>query len=76
MEIKVLGTGCAGCRELYQTVLAAVKTAGIDAVVTKEEDMAKILSYNVMRLPALVIDSKVVSSGKKLSQQEVLQFIR
>lgn len=70
MEIKVLGTGCAGCRALYETVNQAVKDLGTDANVIKEEDIMKIMSYNVMKLPALVIDEKVVSSGKKLSLDE------
>ncbi len=64
MEIKVLGTGCAGCRALYETVGQVVKELGLEAVVLKEEDLMKIMEYNVMTLPALVIDGKVVAKGK------------
>ena len=71
MEIKVLGTGCAGCKALYETTKQAVIELGLDATVIKEEDLIKIMSYNVMKLPGLVIDGKVVSSGKKLSLSEV-----
>lgn len=71
MEIKVLGTGCAGCKALYETTKIAVAELGINATVIKEEDMMNILSYNVMSLPALVINDKVVSKGKKLSVSEV-----
>ena len=67
MEIKVLGTGCAGCKALYTKV---VKELALDAVVTKEEDLMKIMEYNVMTLPALVVDGKVVAKGK-LSAKEV-----
>ncbi len=70
MEIKVLGTGCAGCRALYKTVGQVVKELGLEAVVLKEEDLMKIMEYNVMTLPALVIDGKVVAKGK-LSAKEV-----
>ena len=35
MKIEVLGTGCAGCRALYETVLKAVEEMGIDADVVK-----------------------------------------
>lgn len=70
MEIKVLGTGCAGCRALYETVEQVVKELGLEAVVLKEEDLMKIMEYNVMTLPALVIDGKVVAKGK-LSAKEV-----
>lgn len=75
MEIKVLGIGCAGCKALYETTKQAVAELGMDATVTKEEDMMKIMSYNVMRLPGLVVDEKVVSSGKKLSVSEVKELL-
>lgn len=64
MEIKVLGTGCATCKALHATVEQVVKELGIDATVTKEEDLMKIMEYNVMTLPALVVDGKVVAKGK------------
>lgn len=75
MEIKVLGTGCAGCKALYETTKQAVVELDIDATVIKEEDMMKIISYNVMRLPGLVVDGKVVSSGKKLSISEMKELL-
>ncbi|WP_278602727.1 thioredoxin family protein [Alistipes indistinctus] len=71
MEIKVLGTGCAGCKALYETVKRVVAETGIAAEVIKEEDLLKIIAYNVMSLPALVVDGKVVSKGKSLSAAEV-----
>ena len=64
MEIKVLGTGCAGCKALYATVEEVVKELVLDATVTKEEDIVKIMDYNVMTLPALVVDGKVVGKGR------------
>lgn len=71
MEIKVLGTGCAGCKALHETVKQAVAELGIEATVIKEEDLMQIMNYNVMSLPGLVIDEKVVSAGKKLSLTDV-----
>ena len=67
MEIKVLGTGCAACKALYNTVQEAVSQLGIEADIVKEEDLMKIMEYNVMSLPAIVVDGKVVSSGDRLN---------
>lgn len=75
MESKVLGTGCSSCKALYENVLKVVADSGIDATVIKEEDLIKIMSYNVMSLPGLVIDEKVVSVGRKLSASEVKELL-
>lgn len=75
MEIKVLGTSCAGCVALFETTKQAVAELGIEATVIKEEDVIKIMAYNVMSLPGLVIDEKVVSSGKKLSIEQVKELL-
>lgn len=75
MEIKILGTGCAGCKLVHQRTVDAVAELGIDATVVKEEDLMKIMEYNVMSLPAVVIDGKVVSAGKKPSTAEIKQLI-
>ncbi|WP_303045357.1 thioredoxin family protein [uncultured Duncaniella sp.] len=71
MEIKVLGTGCAACKALYNTVQEAVSQLGIEADIVKEEDLMKIMEYNVMSLPAIVVDGKVVSKGKRLNLEQV-----
>lgn len=71
MEIKVLGTGCAGCKALHETVKQAVSELGLSATIIKEEDLMQIMHYNVMSMPALVIDERVVCSGKKLSLSDV-----
>ena len=68
MEIKVLGTGCASCKALYLTVEQTVKELGLTAEIIKEEDLMKIMEYNVMTLPALVVDGKVVAKGKLSAQ--------
>lgn len=76
MEIKVLGTGCANCKALYATVEQAVKDLNLDATLLKEEDILKIMEYNIFSLPALVINEKVVSAGKKLSLPEVRELFK
>ena len=69
-EIKILGTGCTGCKALYATVEKVVADLGVNVSLVKEEDIMNIMAYNVMSLPALVIDEKVVAKGK-LSYDEV-----
>lgn len=75
MEIKVLGTGCAGCKALHETVKRAVAELDLKATVVKEEDIMKIMSYNVMSLPALVVDGKVTACGRRLSLDEVKRLL-
>ena len=75
MEIKVLGTGCASCKALFNTVQQAVEDLGIEATVIKVEDLMKIMSYNVLSLPAFVIDEKVVAKGSR-SLTEVIEIIK
>ena len=74
MEIKVLGTGCSSCKALYETTKQAISELGCDATLIKE-DLLKIMEYNILGLPALVIDGKVVSAGKRLSLSEVKELI-
>ena len=81
MEIKVLGTGCANCKALYVTVEQAVRDLNnsyLNAVssLVKEEDILKIMEYNILSLPALVIDEKIVSAGRKLSLAEVKELLK
>lgn len=75
MEIKVLGTGCPKCKTLEKATKDAVSELGIDATVTKEEDIMKIMGYGVMRTPGLVINEKVVASGRLLSVDEIKDLL-
>ncbi len=73
-EIKVLGTGCAGCKALYATVEKVVGDLGLNINIVKEEDIMNIMQYNVMSLPALVVDEVVVAKGK-LSYEQVMELL-
>ena len=75
MKIEVLGTGCSKCQALVLHVKEAVAKKGIFAQVEKVEDIMKIMEYGVTSTPALVIDGKVVSSGKLLSVDEIVTFL-
>lgn len=72
MEIKVLGTGCcAKCGQMYDVANEAIKNKGIECEVVKVTDMAEIMKFNVMTMPALVINNEVKFSGNVPSATEV-----
>ncbi|MCW0233196.1 MAG: thioredoxin family protein [Ferrovibrio sp.] len=71
MIIKILGSGCKKCVALGDNAKAAAVTAGREAEIVKVTDFADIASYGVMSTPGLVIDEKLVSSGKVLSADEI-----
>jgi small redox-active disulfide protein 2 len=75
MEIKILGAGCSKCKTLEELTRKVVKDNGIDASITKVEDIVEIMKFNIMTTPALVVNNKVVSKGRVPSVNEVKQFL-
>lgn len=75
MEIKILGPGCPKCKTLEQLTRQVVEQNGIEATVTKVEDIVAIMNYGVMTTPALVIDEKVVLKGRVPSAEELIKII-
>ena len=71
MNIKVLGGGCKSCETLLKAAKEAAMRKGVDTEIEYVTDMEKIMGFGVMRLPALVIDGKVVSAGKILKAKEI-----
>jgi small redox-active disulfide protein 2 len=69
--IKVLGPGCANCKNLERVTREAVAALGIDATIEKVEDYPTIVQYGVMSTPALVVDEQVVVSGRVPKVAEV-----
>ncbi|RLD79184.1 MAG: thioredoxin family protein [Bacteroidetes bacterium] len=75
MKIKILGTGCPKCKALEKVTREVVSETGIDADVSKVEDIMDIMGYGVMTTPALVIDEKVVIKGRVPSAKEIKQIL-
>ncbi|HOY30813.1 MAG TPA: thioredoxin family protein [Bacteroidales bacterium] len=75
MDIKVLGTGCPNCKMLEKSVRDIVAELNIDAAIEKVEDIVMIMNYGIMRTPGLVIDGKVVFSGRVPSMKELKEII-
>ena len=69
--IQVLGTGCRRCNELYASAQQAAAASGVECRVEKVTDIVKMLDFNVMALPALVIDGKVVTMGTVMTPSEI-----
>ncbi|PKN79957.1 MAG: hypothetical protein CVU48_03380 [Candidatus Cloacimonetes bacterium HGW-Cloacimonetes-1] len=76
MIIKVLGSGCSKCKKLEENVRKALAENAIAASVEKVTNLTDIMGYGVMSTPALVIDEKVVSSGKLLSLADIAKLLK
>jgi len=75
MNIKILGSGCAKCKKLEANVMVALKNVGKTAEVDHVTDINEIIKYNVMATPGLVIDGKVVASGRVLKPEAIETFL-
>jgi len=70
-NIKVLGPGCAKCKATYNNVLEAVKQLGIEADVTKIEDIEEMMKYNVLTTPVLMVDDVIKVKGRVADISEI-----
>ena len=75
LEVKVLGSGCANCNRLEDMAKKAVQNLGLEADITHVTDFQKIMDYGVLNTPGLVINGKVVSSGKVPTEAEVMTYL-
>jgi len=75
INLKVLGTGCAKCKTLEKVTTEVVNENKFDAEIQKVEDIVEIMNYGVMATPALVVNGKVVFSGRIPSKSEIKNFI-
>jgi small redox-active disulfide protein 2 len=75
MKIKILGTGCARCQQLEKTAREVVRELSIDATIEEVKDIKKIMEYPILTAPGLVIDEKLVCSGRVPTKAEVTTFI-
>jgi small redox-active disulfide protein 2 len=75
-KIQILGTGCPKCKRLFEASQQAVKDLGIEAEVSKVEDINEIMKFNVMMTPALAVDGQVKVVGRIPKLDEIKTFVQ
>jgi small redox-active disulfide protein 2 len=76
LNIKVLGSGCPNCKRLEAETRAALDAVGIAYNLSKVTEYNEIVAYGVMSTPALVINEKVVSSGRIPARSKIVELAR
>jgi small redox-active disulfide protein 2 len=76
LTIKILGSGCANCKKLEQIARQAVDSLNVEAEIIKVTDMRDIMAYDVLQTPGLVINERLVSSGRIPTPSSVAEWIR
>jgi small redox-active disulfide protein 2 len=75
MEIKILGKGCPKCKRLEEITREVVSEMGLEASFSKVSDVNEIMAYDIVATPGLVLDEKVLSSGRLPSKTEIKSLI-
>jgi small redox-active disulfide protein 2 len=75
LTIKVLGPGCENCKKLAYLTNRAVANLSIDAKIEKVTDYAEIMKYPILSTPGLVINEKLVASGRIPGEAEITTFL-
>ena len=75
LTIKILGPGCPNCKKLEAVARQAVDITGLQAEFVKVTDYAEIMEYPILSTPGLVVNEKVVSSGRIPSPAEVSTWL-
>lgn len=74
-EVLVLGPGCVKCKKTYETVERVISENNLDVRLSKIEDIAEMMSYNIMTTPAVVVDGTVRIKGHVPSEEEVKKIL-
>jgi len=75
MKIEILGTGCPKCKQLEANARKALEETKKKAEIVKITDINKIVSYDIMSTPALVIDGKIKVSGRIPDVEEIKRWL-
>ncbi len=75
MNIKVIGTGCDKCDQLYENTKSAIEELGLNANIEKVEDLMEMVKLGVLSSPSLMVDGKLVVSGRIVSKEKIIELI-
>ena len=75
LEITIVGSGCARCKQTAEVVRKAVEDAGVDATISKVEDIREIVKLRVQTTPAVVVDGEVKISGRVPTVEEITSLL-
>jgi small redox-active disulfide protein 2 len=75
LDIKILGVNCPKCEELKKRTKEVIEEMEVQANIEKVTDIKRIMEYRILSTPGLVINGKVISSGRVLSKNEIKQWI-
>lgn len=75
MDIKVLGSGCANCKNTIALIDQVAQAKGVKVQLQKVEEMREIATYGVMSTPGVVIDGRVVHAGGVPSREKIEQWL-
>ena len=75
LTIKILGGGCANCKRLESQTKKVVEKLDIDAVFIKVTDHNEIMEYPILSTPGLVVNEKVLSSGRIPSETQIENWL-
>ena len=75
LTIKILGSGCANCKRVEQIARKVVTDMALEADIIKVTEYPKIMEYDILSTPGLVINEKVVCSGRIPTPAEVTTWL-
>lgn len=76
MNIKIIGSGCPDCSKLYDNTMEALRELNMEADVEKIGDLIEIVKLGVLSAPSLMIDGRLVVSGKVASRKEIVKLLK
>lgn len=74
-DVKVLGPGCANCKNTTALIEKVAQEKGLEITLSKVEDIREITRYGVMSTPGVVVDGKVVHAGGVPSREKIASWL-